>query len=134
MIATPTITNYGPRNFHSRAILKTECQIDSNWVKFLNKKSSVSIRWNCYWWKCPPPLLRSLRSDHFFIVGLRNATFYKTNRLLRQFQYEQGMLGRRGRKSFTAVDTNPTSVRTCYWAWTWLTKWINLLLRFTFIG
>ena len=88
MIATPTITNYGPRNFHSRAILKTECQIESNWVKFLNKKSSVSIRWNCYWWKCPPPLLRSLRSDHFFIVGLRNATFYKTNRLLRQFQYE----------------------------------------------
>ena len=44
MIATPTIANYGPRNFLSRAILKTECQTESNWVKFLNKKSSVSIR------------------------------------------------------------------------------------------
>ena len=88
MIATPTTANYGPSNFLSRAILKIECQTESNWVKFLNKKSSVSIRWNCYWWKCPPPLLRSPRSDHIFIVGLRRAIFYKTDRLLRQFHYE----------------------------------------------
>ena len=46
-----------------------------------------------------------------FIVGLRRATFYKANKLLRQFQYEQGMLGEKGRKPFTLVDTNPTSIR-----------------------
>ena len=43
MIATPTIADYGPSNFLSRTILKTECQTESDWVKYLNKTSSVSI-------------------------------------------------------------------------------------------
>ena len=111
MIVMPTVVDYGPSNFLSRTILKTECQIESDWVKFFNKKSSVSIRWNCYWWKCPSPLLRSSGSDHIFIVGLRGTIFYKAGRLLSQFQYEQGMLGGKGRKPFTPVDTNPTSIR-----------------------
>ena len=111
MIATPTIADHGPSNFLSRTVLKTEYQTKSDWVKFLNKKSSVSIRWNCYWWKCPPPLLWSLRSDHIFIVGLRKETFYKVDRLLRQFQYKQGMPGGRGRKPFILVDTDPTFIR-----------------------
>ena len=111
VIATPTVANYGPSNFLSRTVLKTECQIESNWMKFMNKKFSVLIRWNCYWWKCPPPLLRSPGSDHIFIVGLRRATFYKADRLLRQFQYEHGMPSGKGRKPFTLVDTNPTSIR-----------------------
>ena len=132
MIATPTIADYGPRNFLNRIVLKTECQTESDWVKFLNKTSSVSIRWNCYWWKCPPPLLWSLRSGHIFIVGLRRATLYKADRLLRQFQYEQGMPGGRGRKPFIPMDTNPTSIRNMLGLE--MTKWINLLLRFTFIG
>ena len=110
MIARPTVGNYGPKSFLSRTVIKTECQTESDWVKFLNKKSSALIRWNCYWWKCPPPLLRSPGSNHIFIVGLRRATFYKANRLLRQFQYEQGMPGGKGRKPFTLVDTNPTSI------------------------
>ena len=105
----PSAIDYGLDNFLSRVVLKTECQIESDWVKFLNKKSSASIRWNCYWWKCPPPLLQSLGSDHIFIVGLRRATFYKVDKLLRQFQYEQRMPGGRGRKTFTPVETNPTS-------------------------
>ena len=80
-------------------------------MKFLNEKSSVLIRWNCYWWKCPPPLLQSLGLDHIFIIGLRRAIFYKADTLLRQFQYEQGMPGGKGRKPFTPVDTYPTSIR-----------------------
>ena len=56
-ITMPTVADYGPSNFLSRNVLKTECQTESDWVKFLNKKSSVSIRWNCYWWKSLPPLL-----------------------------------------------------------------------------
>ena len=48
MIATSTVVNYGLGNFLSRTILKTECQTESDWVKFLNKKSSVFIFWNCY--------------------------------------------------------------------------------------
>ena len=111
MIATPTVNDYGPNNFLSRTVLKTECQTKSDWVKFLNKKSSVSIRWNCYWWKCPPILLWPSRSNKIFLVGLGKATFYKANRLLSQFQYEQGMPGSRGRKPFVPVDTTPTSVR-----------------------
>ena len=130
MIAMPTIADYGPENFLSRTALKTECQTESDWVKFLTKKSSVSIRWNCYWWKCPPPLLRSLGLDHIFIVGLRRATLYKADRLLRQFQYKQGMPHGKGRKYFLPVDTNPNSTRNMLLRW--LTKWINLLLRFTF--
>ena len=37
--------------------------------------------------------------------------FYKVDRLLRQFQYEQGMLGGKRRRPFTPMDTNPTSIR-----------------------
>ena len=44
MIATPTIANYGPSNFASRVVLKTKCQTESNWVKFLDKKSNISIQ------------------------------------------------------------------------------------------
>ena len=53
----------------------------------------------------------SLGSDHIFIVGLRRVTFYKADRLLRQFQYEQGIPGGKGRKPFTLVETNPTFIR-----------------------
>ena len=48
MIATPIVANYGSSNFLSRAVLKTKCQIESDWVKFLDKKSNISIRWDCY--------------------------------------------------------------------------------------
>ena len=110
MIARPTVANYGPSSFLSRTVIKIECQIESDWVKFLNKKSSASIRWNCYWWKCPPPLLWSLGLDHIFIVGLQRATFYKADKLLRQFQYEHGMPNGKRRRPFTHVDTNTTSI------------------------
>ena len=43
MIAKPTTGNYEPSSFLSRAIIKIECQTESNWVKFLDKKSSTSI-------------------------------------------------------------------------------------------
>ena len=111
MIARPTTSNCGPSSFLSRAVIKTKCQTESDWVKFLNKKSSTSIQWNCYQWKCPPPLLWSLGLDHIFIVGLQRATFYKVNRLLRQFQYEQGMPSGKRRRTFTPMDTNTTSIR-----------------------
>ena len=60
LIAKPTTGNYGLSSFLSRAVIKTKCQTESDWVKFLNKKSSTSIQWDCYWWKWPPPLLRFL--------------------------------------------------------------------------
>ena len=43
MIAKPTTGNYVPSSFLSRAIIKIECQTESDWVKFLDKKSSTSI-------------------------------------------------------------------------------------------
>ena len=111
MIAKPTVGNYGPSSFLSRAVIKTKCQTESDQVKFLDKKSSTSIQWDCYQWKCPPPLLRSPRSDHIFLVGLQRATFYKGDRLLRQFKYEQGMPGGKRRRPFSPMDTNPTSIQ-----------------------
>ena len=48
MIAKPTTGNYGPSSFLSRVVIKTRCQIESDWVKFLDKKSSTSIQWDCY--------------------------------------------------------------------------------------
>ena len=108
MIAKPTIGNYRPSSFLSRAVIKTKCQIESDWVKFLDKKSSTSIQWDYYWWKCPPPLLRALGLDHIFLVGLRRATFNKGDRLLRQFKYEQGIPGGKRRRPFSPMDTNPT--------------------------
>ena len=115
MIAKPIIGNYGPSSFLSITVIKTECQTESEQVKFLNKKFSTSIQWNCYWWKCPPPFVRYPGSDHIFLVGLRKTTFYKANKLLRQFQYEQGMHDGKRRRSFTPVDTNPTSIRNMLW-------------------
>ena len=77
MIATQNVSNYGPNNFPNRAVLKTKCQTEKNWVKFLRKKFILLIHWKCYWWKCPPLLLRTPRSNHIILVGLRRATFYK---------------------------------------------------------
>ena len=111
MIAKPTTSNYRPRSFLSRAVIKTKCQTKSDWVKFLDKKSSTLIQWDCYWWKCPSPLLRSLGLDHIFLVGLWRATLYNGDRLLRQFKYEQGVLGDKRRRPFSPVDTNLTSVQ-----------------------
>ena len=59
----------------------------------------------------PPPLLRSLGLDHIFLFGLWRETFYKGDRLLRQFKYEQGMPGGNRRKLLTPMDTNPISVQ-----------------------
>ena len=43
-IAKPTVDNYGPNNFLNRAVIKTKCQTESDWMKFLDKKSSTSIQ------------------------------------------------------------------------------------------
>ena len=43
MIAKPTTSNYGSSSFLSKAVIKTECQTESDWVQFLDKKSSTSI-------------------------------------------------------------------------------------------
>ena len=43
MITMPTVGNYGPSYFLSRTVTKNECQIESDWVKVLNKKSNASI-------------------------------------------------------------------------------------------
>ena len=45
MIAKPTIGNYRPSSFLSKTVIKTECQTESDWVKFLNKKSRTLIQW-----------------------------------------------------------------------------------------
>ena len=111
MTTKPSSGNYGPSSFLSRAVIKTECQIESDWIKFLDKKSSTSIQWDCYWWKCPPPILGSLGSYHIFLVGLQRATFYKGDRLLRKFKYEQGMIGGKRRRPFSPVNTNPIFVK-----------------------
>ena len=49
MIAKPITSNYGPSSFLCKIVIKIECQIESDWVKFLSKKCSTSIQWNCYW-------------------------------------------------------------------------------------
>ena len=61
IIATPTVSNYGPNNFPNKDIIKTKCQTKNDLVKFLKKKSNILIRWDCYWWKFPPPFLQFKR-------------------------------------------------------------------------
>ena len=48
MIAKPTTGNYRPSSFLSRAIIQIKCQNESDWVKFLDKKSNTSTQWDCY--------------------------------------------------------------------------------------
>jgi len=43
MIAKPTTNNYELSSFLSRVVIKSECQTKSDWVRFLNNKSSTSI-------------------------------------------------------------------------------------------
>ena len=43
MITRPIAGNYGPSSFLNRTVIKTKCQIESDWVKFLSKKSNASI-------------------------------------------------------------------------------------------
>ena len=40
MIAKPTTNNYRLSSFLSRVVIKSECQTKSDWVRFLNNKSS----------------------------------------------------------------------------------------------
>ena len=49
MIAKPKTGNYRPSSFLRRAIIKTKSQTKSDWMKFLDKKSSTSIQWDYYW-------------------------------------------------------------------------------------
>ena len=72
-------------------------------IQYLNSMGLLLV-------EVPTCLLRSLGSDHIFLVGLQRATFYKGDRLLRQFKYEQGMAGGK-RRTFSLVDTNPISVK-----------------------
>ena len=44
MIAKHTTNNFGLSSFLSRFVIKTECQTKSDWVKFLDNKSSTSIQ------------------------------------------------------------------------------------------
>ena len=71
-------------------------------IQYLNSMGLLLV-------EVPTCLLRSLGSDHIFLVGLQRATFYKGDRLLRQFKYEQGMAGGK-RRTFSLVDTNPISL------------------------
>ena len=111
MITKPTTCNYGPSNFLSRVVIKIECQTKSDQVRFLNKISSTSIQWDCYWWMCPPLLLRSPGSYHIFLVGLCRETFYKGDKLLGKFEYKQGMPGGKRRRHFSLMNINPTSIK-----------------------
>ena len=43
MIAMPSAIDYGLDSFRSRTVIKTECQTESDWVKFLDKKSCALI-------------------------------------------------------------------------------------------
>ena len=52
----------------------------------------------------PTPFIEVPGLDHIFLVWLRRATFYKGDRLLRQFKYEQGMPGGKRRRFFTSVQ------------------------------
>ena len=48
MIAKPTTVNYELGNFLSRAVIKIECQTESDWVKFLDKKSRIGPYLPCW--------------------------------------------------------------------------------------
>ena len=49
--------------------------------------------------------------DDIFLVGLWRATFYKGDKILRQFKYKLGIPGGKRRRHFSLVNTNPTSVQ-----------------------
>ena len=82
MIAKPTTSNFGPGNFLSRVVVKTECQTKSYWVKFLDKKSNTSIQWDCYWWKCPPPFTEVLGIRSYLPCWIAEGNFLQGRQTL----------------------------------------------------
>ena len=83
IISKPTTGNYRPSSFLSKAVIKTKCQTESDWLKFLDKKSSTSIQWDRYWWKCPPPILR-IRS--YFPCWIMESNFLQGRQTLDEIQ------------------------------------------------
>ena len=59
----------------------------------------------------PTPFVVVSGIRSYFPSWVKESDFLQSNRLLRQFQYEQRMPSGKRRKPFTLVDTNHTSIR-----------------------
>lgn len=91
----------------AKKIIDVGCKTQDKWTDFLCQRTNHNIRWECTWWRCDFPMFRSPGWDHIFLVGLRITSFYKYDRLLRQFGLEHVLiLGHTN--SFVATDVTPT--------------------------
>ena len=91
----------------AKKIIDVGCKTQDKWTDFLCQRTNHNIGWECTWWRCDFPMFRSPGWDHIFLVGLRITSFYKYDRLLRQFGLEHVLiLGHTN--SFVATDVTPT--------------------------
>ena len=108
LVLPPTMSPYGPEHYRGRSLKRTSCVTEQDWIKHLKEKSSASILWHCSWWGCQNPRLRSSGWDHLFLMGLRKASFYKGDRLLRQFDLEPKVPGEA--REFGMVHATSTTI------------------------
>ena len=109
ILSLPTVATYGPADYVGRKLQLFGCQTEKEWTYFLSKKDGQNIRWNCHWWKCPYPLLRSPNRDHIFLVGLRSVSFYRGERIVSQFGL-MPMIPSSGNRPFKPVDVAPSII------------------------
>ena len=81
---SPPAGKYEPKQYFGRKLVRFDCESGKDWVLFFSERTAATIRWDCYWLGCPPPLLRSPDWDHIFLAGLtrlRKSSSYKGERL-----------------------------------------------------
>ena len=79
-------------------------EIEQHEIQYLNSMGLLLV-------EVPTHFTKASRIRPHLPCWVTEGNFYKGDRLLRQFKYEQGMPGGKRRRPFTPVDTDPTSVK-----------------------
>ena len=89
LIAPPTVAIYKPKHYKTRSLTRPDLQSEKDFLVELCRRTGKHIRWSCPWWQCGLPILRSPGRDHVSVFGLGSNSFYRGDRVFRQFGLRQ---------------------------------------------
>ena len=85
MIAKPTTNNYGPNSFLSGAVIKTECQTKSDWVKFIQETQYLNSM-GLLLVEVPTPFTEVFRIRSYFPCWITESNFLQGRETLEAIQ------------------------------------------------
>ncbi|GMY38586.1 hypothetical protein FCV25MIE_33830 [Fagus crenata] len=89
LVAPPTVAIYKPKHYKTRSLTRPDLQSEKDFLVELCRRTGKHIRWSCPWWQCGLPILRSPGRDHVSVFGLGSNSFYRGDRVFRQFGLRQ---------------------------------------------